>query len=405
MRYDKELLGKINKRNVIEIIRKKGPINKAEIARQVELSIPTVMKITEELNRDNLIKSVGKGESNGGKRPELLEIVPNTYYMVGIDIGRSKMVAIVVNLAGTVIIKKTIKTGKAISKEIIITRIINLIGEIIDQSGISESKILGIGIVTPGLIDVDKGIVIFSPDFQWENFEIKAYISEHFKVPIYIENSNRALALAEGWFGVAQDVPYYICINFGHGIGSAIMEKGSFYRGSSGSSGEIGHITLDKDGPLCDCGNHGCLEALASGNTIARQAQELIRAGEKTKIAELVNGDIEKIEAKQVFDAAKAGDVLANHIIEQAIEYIGIGLANYINLLDPELIVFAGGMTNAGDFFLDKVKASIKKRQMKFAGRTVKFKVTQLGEDAAAIGGASIILRKFIEHGGNTGTN
>lgn len=402
MKLDKKTLGRMNKRNVIEIIRKNGPINKAEIAKQADLSIPTVMKITEELSRDHLIQCIGKGESNGGKRPELLAMVPNTFYMVGVDIGRSRTIAVVINLSGEVIAERTMKTGATVPEHAFIKKVNLLIYETIEMSEIPEKRILGIGIVTPGLINTERGIVNFSPDFHWENLYILDIIQSEFHMPVYIENSNRALALAEGWFGAAKEASYYICINFGHGIGSAIMEKGSFYRGNSGSSGEIGHMTLEKDGLLCDCGNRGCLEALASGNAIAGQAVKAIRSGIKTTILEFVDNDMERIEAKEVFEAAKTGDELANKIIAQAIEYIGIGVANYINLLDPELIVFTGGMTKAGDFFTDKVKESVKKRKMRFAGNNVKLQVTQLRDNAAAIGGASIILGKFIEQGGNT---
>lgn len=402
MKVDKALIAQMNKKSVLDIIRTKGPINKSQIAKLAELSIPTIMKISDELTEAGLIQVVGKGESNGGKRPELLEIIPNAYYMVGVDIGRSRTISIVMNLDGNIIGKKMMKTGKTNPPGNLIERTIELIGHTIQESKILIDDILGIGVVTPGLINNEDGKVVFSPDFGWENVDMKTQIEKTFQIPVKIENSNRALALGEGWFGVAEFSNYYICINLGHGIGSAIMEKGKFYRGNSGSSGEIGHMTLEKGGPTCDCGNRGCLEALASGNAIAEQAKEAIRNKKRTSILKYADNDIDKVEAKEVFDAAKAGDVLANEIIDQAIEYMGIGIANYINLLDPDLIVLAGGMVNAGDFLVERLKDTIKNRKMKFAGSNVKFRVTKLGMDSAAIGAAVLILKSFIEHGGNT---
>ncbi|HHT96286.1 MAG TPA: ROK family transcriptional regulator [Clostridiales bacterium] len=395
-------MAQMNKKAVLDIIRTKGPINKSEIAKLVELSIPTVMKISDDLTESGLIHVVGKGESNGGKRPELLGMISNAYYMVGVDIGRSKTIAIIMNLNGDIIYKKKIKTGNTNPAIELLERTTEIINQTILESKISINKILGIGIVTPGLIDYKNGVVIFSPDFQWENVNIKKHLGNAFEIPIHVESSNRAMALGEGWFGAAEKSKYFICINLGHGIGSAIMEKGDFYRGNSGSSGEIGHITLEKDGPICDCGNRGCLEALASGNAIAERAKKYINDGKSTEITKFIENGINNIEAKEVFDAAKTGDLIANKIIDEAIEYLGIGIANYINLLDPDLIVLAGGMVNAGDCFIDKVKESIKRRQMKFAGTNVRLEVTKLGMDAAAIGAASIILRKIIENGGNT---
>ncbi len=401
MRVDKFLLATMNKKSVIDIIRTKGPINKAEIARLTELSIPTVMKLTDEFMKNGLVRIIGKGESSGGKRPELLEFISDAYYIVGVDIGRSHINAIVMNLSGKIIAKQIRKTGDTLPAEDMIDRVIHLIEQTLENSHVEKRKIIGMGIGMPGLLDVENGIVLFSPDFHWENVNLVSPIKNYFNMNIQLENSNRALAMGESWFGAGINSSYFICINLGHGIGSAIVEEGEFYRGSCGSSGEFGHITLVKDGPMCDCGNKGCLEALASGNAIANNAKILIKNGEPSIILELADNQLENIDAKIVFDAAKKNDPLALRIVNDAIEYIGIGLANYVNLLDPDMIILAGGLVNAGDILVEKIKHVSKVRQMKFAGRKVKIQVAQLGADATAVGAASLILKNFMESGGN----
>lgn len=283
--------------------------------------------------------------------------------------------------------------------EVWISRLIQVIENVIRESGLSRKQILGMGIGMPGILDEKSGKVLFSPDFKWENVDMLTPIRERFKMDITIENANRALAMGEYYFGAGVDSRNFLVVNLGHGIGSAIMREGEFYRGSSGSSGEIGHIILEKNGPKCNCGNLGCLEAIASGNAIARDAKIAVLEGNATKIMELVNEDINRIEAKTVFEAARLGDRLAIQITERAMQYIGIGLANYINLLDPDLIILFGGLTNAGDIFLKKVKEVLRERQMKFAGRQVKLVISQMGENGTAVGSASLVLKKFIKYG------
>nr|WP_255625405.1 MULTISPECIES: ROK family protein [Blautia] len=384
---------------VFDLIRRKGPISRAEIARTIGLSIPTVMKITEEFSHKQFVQDVGKGESSGGKRPELLELVPDSKYIIGVGVGRSKTNVLMMNLAGEVFIREIMETGGTAVPEVWISRLIQVIENVIRESGLSRKQILGMGIGMPGILDEKSGKVLFSPDFKWENVDMLTPIRERFKMDITIENANRALAMGEYYFGAGVDSRNFLVVNLGHGIGSAIMREGEFYRGSSGSSGEIGHIILEKNGPKCNCGNLGCLEAIASGNAIARDAKIAVLEGNATKIMELVNEDINRIEAKTVFEAARLGDRLAIQITERAMQYIGIGLANYINLLDPDLIILFGGLTNAGDIFLKKVKEVLRERQMKFAGRQVKLVISQMGENGTAVGSASLVLKKFIKYG------
>lgn len=399
MKYDKFAMAQMNRSMVFDLIRRKGPISRAEIARTIGLSIPTVMKITEEFSHKQFVQDVGKGESSGGKRPELLELIPDSKYIIGVGVGRSKTNVLMMNLAGEVFIREIMETGGTVVPEVWISRLIRVIENVIRESGLPEKRILGMGIGMPGILDEDSGKVLFSPDFKWENVDMLTPIRERFKMDITIENANRALAMGEYYFGAGVDSRNFLVVNLGHGIGSAIMREGEFYRGSSGSSGEIGHIILEKNGPKCNCGNKGCLEAIASGNAIARDAKIAVLEGNASKIMELVNGDINRIEAKTVFEAAHLGDQMAIQITERAMQYIGIGLANYINLLDPDLIILFGGLTNAGDIFLKKIKEVLRERQMKFAGRQVKLVISQMGENGTAVGAASLVLKKLIKYG------
>jgi len=400
MHYDKYLLSMINKKNIIDVIRTKGPINKAEIAKRVELSIPTVMKIVDEFIAQGIVRVTGKRESTGGKRPELLELIGDAFYIVGVDIGRGHINVILMDLNGNIIVKQRHKTGETLPADNLINRIIGFIREVIDSHSVEQSKILGIGIGMPGLLDADKGTVLFSPDFGWHHVQLIQPIKKQFGANIVLENSNRAAAMGESWFGVGRESDFFISVNLGHGIGAAIVERGEVYRGSSGSSGELGHIVLQENGPRCDCGNKGCLEAIASGHAIAKMAKVLVQLNPDSAILALAQNDLENIDAKIVFDAARQNDTVANEIISEAVKYIGIGLANFINLLDPDMIILSGGMVNAGDILLENVKKTTKAYQMESAGRKVKIKVSELGDNATAIGAACFILKKFVENGG-----
>lgn len=396
---DKRKLAQYNRMNVLQVIRKQGPINKAAIAKEIQISIPTVMKITDDLIKKGVICVVGKGASNGGKRPELLAIADGAYYTIGIDIGRSRTTVVIMDLKGTVVTQKIMRTDQTNPPTELLRRVVELACQVISESGIPLSEFLGMGIVTPGLIEQETGKVLYSPDFGWENVDILNEIQKFFDIPVLLDNSNKAVAMGEKWFGVAKDSDYFVCVNLGHGIGSAIVENGELYRGNSGSSGEIGHITLEPDGPFCECGNRGCLEAIASGKAIAKAGKQAVLNGESQIMLKMAGYDPAGIDAKVVFDAAYAGDEAAKQIVCRAEKYIGISLAGYINLLDPDLLVLAGGLTNAGNVFIERIKRIAKDRQMKFAGRKVKICVAELGESAASIGAASMILKQFIEDG------
>lgn len=380
LRYDKQMLADYNKGRVLEEILKRGPINRAEIAKQLGLSIPTIMKIVDEFQREGILRTVGKAESTGGKRPELYEIIKGAYYCIGVDLGRFKLKIVLTNMMGEILVKKHEDISHIDEPAEVISIIEKHIEELIENQQIPNSKVMGIGLGVPGIIEKESGTILYSPDFGWEKVDLVTDLKKKFGFWVEIENSNRTGALAEKWMGVAQSSNNLFSINIGHGIGAAILKEEDIYQGSSGASGEFGHLILDKDGPLCDCGNRGCLEAISSGNAIAK------RMGMK--------------EAKEVFDLARAGNEQAIRVIDEAVEYLGIGIASVINILDPDMVVLSGGVMQSSDLFWDKLCQEVKKRQIKYGGRKVKIKAGILGEDATALGAAVLLIKNFKNHGG-----
>lgn len=383
MHLDKQIIAEYNRGCVLELVAKKGPINRSEIARQLKLSIPTIMKIADEFSAAGIFRITGKGESAGGKRPELYEVVRDAYSCIGVDVGRSKINILLVDLLGGVVDRHITDTIGLKRPEEFVEVINNVVEEIIQTNKVQMEKLIGIGIGIPGIIDKTNGMVLYSPDFDWENIDILTPIHNKFKKQVAIENSNRTMALGEQWIGAGANANNIFCINVGHGIGAAILDRDKIYTGSSGSSGEFGHTVMIKDGPVCDCGNRGCLEAVASGNAIAKK--------------------MGKREAKEVFDLMRQGNTEAAGIIKEAMEYLGIGIAGAINLLDPDMCILSGGVIKSYDLFQEDLINCIKAHQMKFVGRNVKIRVGELGENASAIGAANLLLKRFRDLGGQIG--
>ncbi len=384
---------------ILNLIRDNNKINKSKISELANVSIPTAMKFTDKLVSKGFVRYCGQSESRGGRTSELYEFAGSNFYSIGIDISPTAIKIILMDLDGTIYFKNKVCIKASNEPSAVTQQIATLIKTLLESTTVDISKILGIGIGMPGILDIEAGSVLFSPNFHWENVKLLELIKKHLyiDIPIYLENTNRAAALAEKYFGSCKELDSFVCINIGYGIGSAIYNDNDIYRGASGTSGEIGHITVEKDGILCTCGNNGCLEALASGRAIEQQAKNLIISGVKSKILNLANNNnIEEISTETVFQASRIKDSAALDLIQKAIEYIAIGIATYINLFDPKKIVLIGGMSNESDF-VDEIKKSVSKRQMNFSGRKVEITVSDMGAYSTAVGAASIILINFLK--------
>ncbi|MBS6603564.1 MAG: ROK family protein [Brachyspira sp.] len=310
---------------------------------------------------------------------------------IGIDVGGTNVKIALVDSDGKIGYSNTIPTRAEMGYEYTINNMKQAIRDLMTETKLSAKDIEGIGFGLPGQVDFKSGIVRLITNIPgWVEIPLAKMIEDEFHIPTRIDNDVRCAALGELNFGAGKGCENLICITVGTGIGSGLIINGKLVRGASNAAGEIGHIKLQMhDGPICGCGDTGCLEAFASGPSIVAMAEEYILGGKSTKYREMANGGA--ITPFIVAEAAKAGDPVARRIFTRMGEYIGIGMASVVNLLNPERIIVGGGVADAGDILLNPLKETIKKRAMKIAGETVQVVPAQLGNTAGVIGASLLI--------------
>jgi len=254
------------------------------------------------------------------------------------------------------------------------------------------AEFVGAGVGAPGPLDTKRGIVLLSPNLGWVNLPLRQLVQDGLAIPTAIDNDANCAVLGECWMGAARGARNVIGITIGTGIGGGIVVDGRLYHGASDCAGEIGHTTVEVNGRRCKCGNYGCLEAYASGPAIARRAVEAIEAGQPSRLPEYVNGALEKITAQTVYQAAHDGDELAEEVVGDTAKFLGAGIANMINIFNPEIVVVFGGVTYAGERLFAPLRREVAKRAFKPAVAVCRIVAAELIGTAGVYGAARTFL-------------
>jgi len=390
------LVQKINRSLVLNLIKDKGPIPRADVSKITKRTRSTVFNIVEYLIKKDLIKEIGLTSSGVGRKAILFELNSKAYYSIGVDLGTLQTTIAITDLLGRIEKKIEYPTNCHQDKDKIIEKLIANIHHVVKNSKIKWKKIAGIGVAAPGLID-KKGTILIAPNFGWKDTPLGDILKKEFHIPVFVDNNVNAMALAEFEFGKGQGVKNFVFINVGMGIGAGIVINGELFYGKSNCTGEIGHTTVDYNGPKCSCGNNGCLEVMASGPAIVKRAIKSIKEGEKSLISELVNYDLNRISAEIVATAANQGDKLGRSIMEETGEYLGTGVANIINLFNPELVIIGGGVARAGDLIFEPLKKAVQKRAFSVSAEVAKIIPVSLGKDCTVIGAATVVLKEMFK--------
>jgi len=307
-------------------------------------------------------------------------------YSIGIDIGGTNITVALVTKKGKIVRKDKFPTRPKEGKTKTVNRVLKALDGIMKR--LQSNSIEGIGIGVAGDIDQKRGIVRFSPNLFWKNVPIVRLIKKKFNLRVVVDNDANAAAWGAYILEAGRKAKNLLCVTLGTGVGGGLILNGKIYHGASGSAGEIGHMTLNAQGERCRCGNYGCLETYIGSSYIVKKAVTEIRKGEKSLIKKMVGGNLKSVTSETIQVAALKGDKLARRIWKEAGEYLGIALSGVINLLNPEVIVFGGGMAKAGELIFKPMKAEIGKRTFRTPFEKVKFACTKFGEDLGVIGAA-----------------
>src|SRR3954454_18112135 len=316
-------------------------------------------------------------------------------FVLGIDIGGTNLVVGSVAEDGSVLhALDSEPTHAEAGQSDVLDRLITLAQRTIERTRqeVRGADIIGVGVGAPGPLDTKRGIVLLTPNLGWVNLPLRQIIHERLGLPAALDNDANCAVLGEWWMGAARGTRNAIGITIGTGIGGGIIVDGKLFHGASDCAGEIGHTTIDTEGRRCKCGNYGCLEAYASGPNIALRAVEEITAGAESRLAAYVGGDLRQITAQTVYQAAHDGDNLALEVVNDTAKFLGTGIANLLNIFNPEVVVVCGGVTLAGDHLFVPLRREVARRAFKPAVAVCRIVPCELSGSAGVYGAAKVFL-------------
>jgi predicted NBD/HSP70 family sugar kinase/biotin operon repressor len=376
----------MTKQKILNLIRFNGPISRVSIAEKLEISNTAVTQYVNELISEGIVLEVGTEKSSGGRKPTLLDINPEYGYIIGIDFGQSVFRIAVFDLQNRCLNKETVPTSDLQQPEQGINMIIRLAKKL-QANTIPGKRLLAVGIAVSGINFVGDGDYLTIPYLPgWKEINFKKPFEKEFNVPVYVDDSPRMTALLESIIPSNGRYKNLIYVNIGVGLGTGIIIFGRLFRGSTGLAGELGHTIVEENGLVCACGNHGCLEQYASVSAMVNSAKKQLMHGVRSSILDYAGGDIDRVNSFALARALKDRDKLAFSIVINAGTYLGKGIAQMINLFNPERIIVGGGGINISDEIIDEIIKTCKIRAMNESVKTVQIVKSDKGDDSALLG-------------------
>jgi glucokinase-like ROK family protein len=379
---------------VMRALRRQGSISRTEISSVTGWSKAKASQEIRSLLQKGYLVEIGDGVSNGGRKPRLLKINNQLGYIVGLDIGATSVDVAIADLTGKIIQRGSRAADVRNQPEVLLNVCVDFIKEQVSIRELDCDQILGIGIGVPGPVDFARGVLVAPPLMPgWENFPIRRFFKDAFpSAYVVVDNDVNIMALGEQRAGEGLGVDHFIFIKIGTGIGAGIMSNGRIHRGSDGCAGDIGHICVDKSGPLCSCGNKGCLEAMAAGPAISSRAMDAAQNGRSPILSQMreVNGGL--LRPEDVNAACQKGDQAALDIIRASGGMVGDVLASLVNFFNPSHIFIGGGIANFGNHLLVAIRRAVLHRSLPLATTHLSIKFSSMGSDAGVTGAIALAL-------------
>jgi len=370
----------VNRSAVLDYLRRNSPAARSIIARHLNLSLPTVMRIVDDLIEKGWVRPTGATEWSGSRRRDLLEYHKEGHAVIGIDLGGTKMFGALANIGGEIISELTVN-GHGTSGEASYTMLVEIIKELSAVPRPRGQKIRGIAVGAPGVTHVQTGVVEWAPALNWRNFPLREKLERQFRLPCIVDNDVNLAALGEQWFGAGDGASNIVLITIGTGVGAGLIVDGMLYRGHHDSAGEVGYLISNRAELDQRYDKFGALESIISGTGIAERARAIL--GGKLSADQLA-----RLDAQEVFDAYRRGEAWSRAVVDETVDYLSIAIINISTLLDPELIILGGGVAESADVLLPRVQARIQN----VLPITPTIKVSTLGRRATVMGAIAQVV-------------
>jgi glucokinase-like ROK family protein len=387
---------------ILNTLHNESPLSRAGLANRTGLNKGTISTMVKELLEVNLVQEIGTDASSSdlGRPAIYLETNPDGGYLIGVEIGVDFVSIITVNFAIEIVARRYESTLKYIDQQAIIDRILFLLKEACDQAKKSGRPVFGIGIGLPGLVDTKSGRLLFAPNLGWQDVAIKALVESVVDVPVFVSNEANLAALGENYFGAGQDSNYLLFINSGVGLGGGILINGRLVNGAAGFAGEVGHMIVQQDDSaiICNCGNRGCWETVAGRDALFARVQTAIESGQSSWITDKLDGDMSRLSIPLIVEAAKNNDPIALTALNETGKWLGIGVANLINVINPECVIFGGVLMGAHEYLMPIIRQTVDEHTLSWMHEGIELVTAKHGEDAAVMGGVAIVYEDVLNN-------
>jgi glucokinase-like ROK family protein len=376
------------------------PVSRARLIEALDSSRGKISSEVARLVEKGLLAEKGLAQSYGGRRSSLLGIPPSAGLIAAVDIGATSIDVALTTLGGELLARRGEPADVRDGPLPTLDRVKLLLSELLDEQAANARDVLAIGVGVPGPVEQASGLLTVPPIMPgWDRFPIREAFAGEYAAPVFVDNDVNVMALGEHWGGVAKGVDDMIFVKIGTGIGSGIIIGGRLHRGTQGCAGDFGHICVDPAGPLCSCGNAGCLEAMAAAPAIVLQAERCAREGESPLLMALLREKGE-LTMKDVGEAARRGDYCALTIVRKSGRLIGQTLASAVNVLNPSMIVIGGGVSRVGNALLAEVRSAIYQRSLPLATRNLPIVMSELDDVAGVVGASAMAAGEVLSFAG-----
>lgn len=385
---------------ILQTLRLRAPVSRAGLAVITGLNKATVSSMVRKLFLNGFIRELGtSSDSTEIGRPAInLELAPDAGYIIGVEIGVDFISVVVTNFVLEPVIRHHERTTHLAGADAILARLMTLLQESYARAAAWGRPVFGIGLGVPGLVDVSTGTLLFAPNLGWQDMPLRDWLAGAFHLPVYVANEANMAALGESYFGAGQQSDPLLFVSSGVGLGGGIVLNGHLLSGANGFAGEFGHMQIDPNGIECNCGSVGCWETVATQRALFRRIEAVVAAGRKSALVEVTNGDLARLTVAQVVQAARGGDAVALQALEETGRWLGAGISNLLNAINPQCVVFGGPLAVAHEFLLPVIRAQVEAQTMRWVREDVEIVVAAQGAESAVMGAAAMVHYEVTAH-------